>query len=82
MESGAINNVGAEPVGLAVFYKKLLLAMPTGSAVPTLLWNEWREMCLCSVGFDCTHAVGLRPALRGRGEILAGSLFARWEVSS
>ncbi|MEE9374845.1 MAG: hypothetical protein V3V04_00765, partial [Rhizobiaceae bacterium] len=34
MESGTINNAGAEPVGDAVILFKALLAMPMGSAVP------------------------------------------------
>ncbi len=38
MESGTINNAGAEPVGDAVILFKALLAMPIGSAVPN--WGQ------------------------------------------
>ncbi len=38
MESGTINNAGAEPVGDAVILFKALLAVPMGSAVPN--WGQ------------------------------------------
>ncbi len=56
MESGTINNAGAEPVGDAVILFKALLAMPMGSAVPNWgqtdvhssrkLWGGF--LCVCS----------------------------------
>ncbi|MEE9374912.1 MAG: hypothetical protein V3V04_01100 [Rhizobiaceae bacterium] len=48
MESGTINNAGAEPVGDAVILFKALLAMPTGSAVP-----NWGQNDVYSSGSGC-----------------------------